>query len=75
MPKAFVMIDVEPGHEEVCQQHIQQMPGVQFIYEVTGGHDMIALVDAEPYEKLAVIISQIRKLEWILSTDTELVIR
>jgi len=51
------------------------MDGVQFIYEVTGVHDMIALVDAEPYEQLAVIIGQIRKLEWIRATDTELVIR
>jgi DNA-binding Lrp family transcriptional regulator len=74
MAKAFVMIDVAPGHEEACQQRIQKMAGVQLIYQVTGVHDMIALVDAEPYEKLAVIIGKIRKLEWIRATDTELVI-
>ena len=75
MAKAFVMIGVEPGHEEACQQQIRKMAGVQFVYQVTGAHDMIALVDAEPYEELAVIVSQIRKLEGIRATDTELILR
>lgn len=74
MPKAFVMIDVHPGREEV-QGAIRSMPGVEFVYQVTGTHDMIAFVDAEPYEELAVIVSKIRRLDGVRATDTELVLR
>lgn len=75
MPKAFVMIDVHPGREVDAQGAVAKMPGVQFVYQVTGAHDMIAFVDAEPYEELAVIVSKIRRLEGVRATDTELVLR
>ena len=75
MPKAFVMIDVHPGREAETQDSVKKMAGVKFVYQVTGAHDMIAFVDAEPYEELAVIVSKIRKLENVRATDTELVLR
>ena len=75
MPKAFVMIDVHPGREADSQEAVGQMPGVEFVYQVTGSHDLIAFVDAEPYEELAVIVSKIRRLDGVRATDTELVLR
>ncbi len=75
MPKAFVMIDVHPGAEVDTQAEIKNMSGVKFIHQVTGAHDMIAFVDAEPYEELAVIVSKIRRLEGVRATDTELVLK
>ncbi|PIQ82898.1 MAG: AsnC family transcriptional regulator [Candidatus Omnitrophica bacterium CG11_big_fil_rev_8_21_14_0_20_64_10] len=75
MPKAFVMINVHPGKEQEAQEEVRKMPGVQFVHQVTGAHDMIAFVDADPYEELAVIISKIRKLDSVRVTDTELVLR
>ena len=75
MPKAFVMLDVHPGQEASSQEAVKQMPGVEFVYQVTGAHDLIAFVDAEPYEELAVIVSKIRRLEGVRATDTELVLR
>ena len=75
MPKAFVMIDVHPGRETESQEAIGKMPGVQFVHQVTGSHDLIAYVDADPYEELAVIVSKIRRLEGVRATDTELVLR
>ena len=69
------MIDVHPGRETDTQGAVGKMPGVQFVYQVTGAHDMIAFVDAEPYEELAVIVSKIRRLEGVRATDTELVLR
>ena len=75
MPKAFVMIDVHPGQEAESQESIAKMPGVQFVHQVTGAHDLIAYVDADPYEELAVIVSKIRRLEGVRATDTELVLR
>ena len=75
MPKAFVMIDVHPGRETDAQDVVRKMPGIQFVYQVTGTHDMIAFLDAEPYEELAVIVSKIRRLDGVRATDTELVLR
>ena len=75
MPKAFVMIDVHPGQEATAQEAVKKMPGVEFVHQVTGAHDMIAFVDAEPYEELAVIVSKIRRLDGVRATDTELVLR
>jgi len=75
MPKAFVMIDLHPGNEMETQEAVRKMAGVKFAYQVTGAHDMIAFVDADPYEELAVIVSKIRKLDGVKATDTELVLR
>ena len=75
MPKAFVMIDLHPGQEAETQELVRKMAGVKFAYQVTGAHDMIAFIDAEPYEELAVIVSKVRKLEGVRATDTELVLR
>ena len=69
------MIDVHPGREAEAQEAVRKMSGVQFVYQVTGGHDMVAFLDAEPYEELAVIVSRIRKLDGVRATDTELVLR
>lgn len=74
MPKAFVMIDVYPGRESDAQKALQGMEGVQFVHQVTGVHDLIAFVDTEPYEGLALIVSRIRKLDGVRATDTELVL-
>ncbi len=75
MPKAFVMIDVLPGREAETQRAIGKMKGVKFVYQVTGAHDMIAFVDTNPYDELAKVVSQMRKLDGIRATDTELVLR
>ena len=74
MPKAFIMIDVVPGHERAIQDAVAKLAGVKMVYQVTGEHDMIAFVDAEPYEEFAVILSTIRQLTGIRDTDSQLVL-
>ena len=74
MPKAFIMIDVKPGHEKTVQDAVGRLAGVQMVYQVTGEHDMIAFVDAEPYEEFAVILSSIRQLDGVRDTDSHLVL-
>ena len=74
MPKAFIMIDVVPGHERAIQEAVAKLAGVKMVYQVTGEHDMIAFVDAEPYEEFAVILSTIRQLNGIRDTDSQLVL-
>jgi DNA-binding Lrp family transcriptional regulator len=74
MPKAFIMVDVVPGSEERVQRGIQKLAGVKMVYQVTGIPDMIAFVDAEPYEEFAVILSTIRQLDGVRDTDSHLVL-
>ena len=75
MPKAFIMIDVVPGHEQQVQRAVSKLAGVQMVYQVTGEHDIIAFVDAEPYEEFAVILSTIRHFEGVRDTDSNLVLQ
>jgi len=74
MPKAFVMIDVHPGHELEVQAALQKLDKVEFSYQVTGNNDMIAFVNAEPYTAFASVVSNIRGLEGVKDTDTMLVL-
>ena len=74
MPKAFIMIDVVPGREAAVQEAVGRLAGVTMVYQVTGEHDMIAFVDAEPYEEFAVILSTIRQLPGVRDTDSHLVL-
>ena len=75
MPKAFIMIDVVPGREAAVQDAVSKLAGVTMVYQVTGEHDMIAFVDAEPYEEFAVILSTIRQLNGVRDTDSHLVLQ
>ena len=74
MPKAFIMIDVVPGHETEVQRGVSKLAGVTMAYQVTGEHDIIAFVDAEPYEEFAGILSTIRRLTGVRDTDSHLVL-
>lgn len=75
MPKAFIMIDVDPGHERTVEQTVAKLAGVKMVYQVTGEHDIIAFVDAEPYEEFAVILSTIRQVKGVRDTDSHLVLQ
>jgi DNA-binding Lrp family transcriptional regulator len=75
MPKAFIMIDVAPGAEAQVQQAVSKLAGVKMAYQVTGEHDIIAFVDAEPYEEFAVILSTIRTIGGVRDTDSHLVLQ
>ena len=74
MPKAYIMIDVVPGQEAEVQRAVAKLAGVQMVHQVTGEHDMIAFVDAEPYEEFAGILSTIRQLGGVRDTDSHLVL-
>lgn len=74
MPKAFIMVDVMPGREAEVRKAIAKMAGVKMVYSVTGDPDLIAYLDAEPYEEFAVILSNVRQLEGVRGTDSHLVL-
>ena len=74
MPKAFIMIDVVPGNELKVQAALAKLAGVTMVHQVTGQHDIIAFVDAEPYAEFAVILSTIRQMNGVRDTDSHLVL-
>lgn len=75
MPKAFILIDVKPGTESQVQNKVSEIYGVNMCYQTTGDHDLIAFVEAEPYEAFATIVAQIRGVEGVNHTETELVLK
>ena len=74
MPKAYIMIDIVPGREAEVQQAVAKLAGVKMAHQVTGEHDLIAFVDAEPYEEFAGILSTIRQFNGVRDTDSHLVL-
>ncbi len=75
MPRAFIMVDVVPGHERFVQERLRRLlPSIKFAYQVTGELDLIAFLDAEPYEELAITIASIRRIEHVRDTETLLVL-
>ena len=74
MPKAYILIDVVPGSEVAVEAGVRKLAGVQMAHQVTGEHDLIAFVDAEPYEEFAGILSTIRHLSGVRDTDSCLVL-
>ena len=74
MPKAYIMIDVIPGHEATVQQAVQKMAGIKMVHQVTGEHDIVCFVDAEPYAEFAMILSHIRTLNGVRDTASHLVL-
>jgi DNA-binding Lrp family transcriptional regulator len=74
MPKAFIMIDVVPGKETAVEEALGKMAGVKMAYQVTGLPDLIAFIDAEPYEEFAMLLSHIRQLAGVRDTDSHLVL-
>ena len=75
MAKAFIMVDVTPGREAAVQQAISRLAGVKLVYQVTGEHDIIAFIDAEPYAEFAMILSNLRQLDGVRDTDSHLVLQ
>ena len=74
MPKAFIMVDVDPGSEHAVEQAIAKLAGVKMVYQVTGEHDIIAFMDTEPYANFAHLVATIRQVPGVKDTDTLLVL-
>ncbi len=74
MPKAFMMIDVEPGTEYEVQSQVAKVDGVKFVHQVTGEHDMIAFLDSASHHDFSLIVNHIRKIPGVKDTDTQLVL-
>ena len=75
MPLAFIFINAEVGSEDEALKQLKKMENVKEAYAVYGVYDIVAKVEAETIGKLkGVITSKVRKLRWVRSTLTMMVI-
>jgi len=74
MPLAFIFINAEVGSENEALKQLRQIENVKEAYAVYGVYDIVAKVEAEAIDKLRVITSKMRKLRWIRSTLTMMVV-
>jgi len=75
MPSAFVLINSEVGSEDEALKQLRKIENVKGAYAVYGVYDIVAKVEAETIDKLKeVITSKVRKLRWVRSTLTMMVI-
>lgn len=54
---------------------IMKMRGVEFVYEVSGEEDIVAIVDVNSTLELNNIVEEIRRLDNVASTKTRLIMR
>jgi DNA-binding Lrp family transcriptional regulator len=75
MPLAFVFINAEVGSEDRVLKELRAVEQVKEAYMVYGVYDAVAKVEAETTDRLReVITSRLRRLRWVRSTLTMMVI-
>jgi len=74
--EAITLLTVNPTHptQEVTK-HIQLIPNIETIYEVTGEYDIIAVISGMNVAEVNECIEQIRRVEGITKTNTMIVLR
>jgi len=75
MAKAIVLINTDVGTEEEVAKALSQVPEVKETYIVYGIYDVVAVIEAESFDKLRnVVISKIRKMPRIKASTTLIVV-
>lgn len=74
--RALTMVAVEPGVPtfEVSQK-VNQLMGVERIYEVTGEYDIVLVSHGNNIESINKVIEDIRKIKGVEKTNTIIVLR
>ena len=74
--RALTMIAVEPGIPtfEVSKK-VNQLEGVERIYEVTGEYDIVMVSNGNNIESINKVIEDIRKIQGVEKTNTIIVLR
>ena len=71
MPRAFILVNVEPGTEEQVIKQLKSIDGVEESYVTYGVYDLILRAKAETMEELKDFISRkIRTSKQVHSTLT-----
>jgi DNA-binding Lrp family transcriptional regulator len=71
MPRAFILVNVEPGAEEQALKQLKSIEGVEESYVTYGVYDLMVRVKANTMEELKDIVTQkIRTSKQVHSTLT-----
>lgn len=74
--RALTMISVNPSMPTYSiSKKIEELSGVERIYEVTGEYDVFCVVSSRDIEGVNQCIEDIRKIEGIVKTNTIIVLR
>lgn len=68
--KAYVLAVVKRGTEHQVAERVQKIEGVSEVLVTYGMWDLVVRVEAESLKKLDTILSEIRRLPEIESTNT-----
>jgi DNA-binding Lrp family transcriptional regulator len=75
LPRAFVLVNAESGHEDEVLREIRKIEGVEEAYVSYGVYDIVARVRANTMENLKdVITRRMRRLNEVRSTLTLILI-
>ena len=71
MPRAFILVNVEPGEEEQALKLLKSLEGVEESYVTYGVYDLMVRVKADTMDELKDIVThKIRSFKQIRSTLT-----
>lgn len=65
-----MFLECNAGSHDNLLQKISNIPGVAYAHKVDKTYDIVIKIESESIAKFTVAISQIRKLENLLNTDT-----
>ena len=73
---AFVLINVQSGKVPTVAQRLYNIKEVREIFMVTGPFDILAIIEADDYDKLGEILAEeIQKIPGIVDTQTMMAFR
>lgn len=74
--KAIIEVSVAVNvHTTKVGTNIKKIQGVEYVYEVSGNRDIVAIVDVDNSLKLNDVIEEIRSMKNVHSTETKLVLK
>jgi DNA-binding Lrp family transcriptional regulator len=74
--RSLTMISVDPSVPTyTISKKVEDLSGIESIYEVTGEYDIVCVVSQRDIEGLNQTIEEIRKLEGVAKTNTVIVLR
>lgn len=70
MTVAYVMINCELGAEETIIEKLREIEQVKEVFGTIGTHDLMVKLEAENFEKIRELASNISKIEKIRTIST-----
>lgn len=71
MDTGFVLITVEPTHDNEVLEKLTKIPEVIELHSLFGEYDIMVKIEAENHEKLGgIVVSKIRTIDGVADTKT-----